>query len=77
MSSNEVLLNNVRSAVGTELTTLPLYLYPYWSIRPANDGGSDAGQAATRSAGMGYSGRPVSARGNRHRHDARNRAADL
>ncbi len=46
MSSNDALVDNVRSAVATELTTLPTYLYPCWSIKPMSDGGSAAGQAA-------------------------------
>lgn len=40
------LLDNLRSAVAAEFTTLPTYLYPYWSIRPASDGGSQAAQDA-------------------------------
>lgn len=39
----------VRMAVSIELTTLPTYLYPYWSIRPSYDGGSDKAQAARTS----------------------------
>lgn len=42
----ENLVDNVRSAVAAELTTLPTYLYPYWSIRPAADGGSPGAQVA-------------------------------
>lgn len=45
-ASIETLRTNVRTAVGVELTTLPTYLYPYWSIRPTYDGGSEAGQQA-------------------------------
>lgn len=43
---SEEILDNVRSAVAAELTTLPTYLYPYWSIRPAADGGSPGAQVA-------------------------------
>lgn len=43
------LVDNMRSAVAAELTTLPTYLYPYWSIKPATDGGSSAGQTARAS----------------------------
>lgn len=43
------LLDHVRSAVGAELSTIPVYLYVYWSIRPASDGGSDAAQMARTS----------------------------
>lgn len=45
-ASIETLRTNVRTAVGVELATLPTYLYPYWSIRPTYDGGSEAGQEA-------------------------------
>lgn len=41
--------DHIRSGVGAELTTLPAYLYTYWSIRPASDGGSDAAQVARTS----------------------------
>lgn len=45
-ADGDVLLGNLRSAVAAELTTLPTYLYPYWSIRPKSDGGSEAAQDA-------------------------------
>lgn len=34
--------DDLRSAVAAELTTLPAYLYAYWTIKPARDGGSAA-----------------------------------
>lgn len=43
------LLDDVRSAVAAEFTTIPAYLYAYWSIKPANDGGSYAAQLARES----------------------------
>lgn len=48
MGTTSPLLDNVRSAVAAELTTLPTYLYPYWSIRPLSDGGSAGGERARR-----------------------------
>lgn len=43
---DSTLEGNLRSAIAAELTTLPTYLYPYWSIRPPEDGGSAGGLAA-------------------------------
>jgi hypothetical protein len=40
------LFANLRSAVAAELTTLPTYLYAYWSVTPLRDGGSAGGEAA-------------------------------
>lgn len=40
---------NLRAAIGAEFTTLPAYLYMYWSIRPASDKGSPGAQAARSS----------------------------
>lgn len=34
--------DDLRSAVAAELTTLPAYLYTYWTIKPARYGGSTA-----------------------------------
>ncbi|NER47497.1 MAG: hypothetical protein F6J92_12495 [Symploca sp. SIO1A3] len=42
------LQNNLRSAMAAELTTIPTYLYAYWSIKPLNDGGSQAGAQAAQ-----------------------------
>ncbi len=42
------LQDNLRSAVAAELTTLPTYLYSYWSIKPTSDGGSQAGAEAAK-----------------------------
>ncbi len=41
-----VLHDYLRSAVAAELTTLPTYLYTYWTIRPRDDGGSATGGVA-------------------------------
>lgn len=46
ISADSELLGNLRSAVAAEFTTLPTYLYPYWSIKPASDGGGQAAQDA-------------------------------
>lgn len=40
------LIDDLRSAVAAELTTLPAYLYAYWTIKPAQFGGSVAAQKA-------------------------------
>ena len=40
------LQHDLRSAMRIELTTIPAYLYAYWSIRPPADGGSEAGGEA-------------------------------
>lgn len=48
-SASTTLIDNVRSAVAAEFTTLPAYLYAYWSIKPASDGGSPSAQLARES----------------------------
>ncbi len=40
------LRDDLRSAVAAELTTLPAYLYAYWSIKPVQFGGSVAAEKA-------------------------------
>jgi hypothetical protein len=40
------LRDDLRSAVAAELTTLPAYLYAYWTIKPAQFGGSVAAERA-------------------------------
>ncbi len=40
--------DNLRLAMSIELATLPTYLYTYWSIRPREEGGSEAGVLAAR-----------------------------
>jgi len=40
------LIDDLRSAVAAELTTLPAYLYAYWTIKPAQLGGSVAAEKA-------------------------------
>lgn len=40
------LQHDLRQAMGIELTTIPAYLYAYWSIKPLADGGSEAGREA-------------------------------
>ncbi len=49
MSVPPSLIDNVRSAVAAEFTTLPAYLYAYWSIKPSSDGGSEAAERARES----------------------------
>ena len=45
-SISVTLQDNLRSAMAAELTTIPTYLYAYWSIKPLSDGGSEAGARA-------------------------------
>ncbi len=40
------LQDDLRAAVAAELTTLPAYLYTYWTIKPAKYGGSIAAEQA-------------------------------
>ena len=42
------LQDNLRAAMSIELTTMPPYLYAYWSIRPVADGGSREGAEVAR-----------------------------
>ncbi|MBV7333026.1 ferritin-like protein [Chloroflexi bacterium TSY] len=42
------LQEDLRAAMSVELTTMPPYLYTYWSIRPLEDGDSQAGVQAAR-----------------------------
>ncbi|MEM7132818.1 MAG: ferritin-like protein [Chloroflexota bacterium] len=42
------LQDDLRAAMAIELSTMPVYLYAYWSIRPLEDGGSQAGVKAAR-----------------------------
>ncbi|GAB4196162.1 MAG: ferritin-like protein [Roseiflexaceae bacterium] len=44
----EYLQHNLRTAMSIELTTIPAYLYAYWSIRPTAEGGSLAAGVAAR-----------------------------
>ncbi len=43
---SKILMNHLRTAMGIELTTIPTYLYAYWSIIPVGNGGSSAGAEA-------------------------------
>ena len=47
-SISTTLQDNLRSAMAAELTTIPAYLYAYWSIKPIDDGGSKAGLVAAK-----------------------------
>ena len=47
-SISTALQDNLRSAMAAELTTIPAYLYAYWSIKPIDDGGSKAGLVAAK-----------------------------
>ena len=47
-SISVTLQDNLSSAMAAELTTIPAYLYAYWSIKPLNDGGSKGGAEAAR-----------------------------
>lgn len=40
--------HNLRTAMSIELTTMPAYLYAYWSIKPVEQGGSLAASVAAR-----------------------------
>lgn len=40
------LQDDLRTAMAIELTTIPPYLYAYWSIRTPAEGGSSAAEAA-------------------------------
>lgn len=42
------LQNDLRTAMAVELTTMPVYLYAYWSVRPLVAGGSQAAVEAAR-----------------------------
>lgn len=42
------LQDDLRTAMAIELTTIPAYLYPYWSIKSLDDGGTQAGVEAAR-----------------------------
>lgn len=42
------LQDNLRAAMAVELTTMPPYLYAYWSIKPMEDGGTREGQEVAR-----------------------------
>jgi hypothetical protein len=42
------LQNDLRAAMAIELTTIPAYLYAYWSIKPVGEGGSQAAAEAAR-----------------------------
>ena len=43
-----VLLNNLHAAMAVELTTLPTYLYAFWSLKSQEEGGSYFGSLAAR-----------------------------
>ena len=42
------LIDNLHAAMAVELTTLPTYLYAYWSLKTQEDGGSYLGTLAAR-----------------------------
>lgn len=42
------LQDNLRAAMAVELTTMPPYLYAFWSIKPMDDGGTRQGQEVAR-----------------------------
>ncbi len=42
------LINNLHAAMAVELTTIPTYLYAYWSLKTQEEGGSYYGSLAAR-----------------------------
>lgn len=44
----DALMNNLHAAMAVELTTLPTYLYGYWSLKTQEEGGSYYGALAKR-----------------------------
>ena len=44
----QALVDNLRAAMAVELTTIPTYLYAYWSIKPMEEGGSRLAFQASR-----------------------------
>ena len=42
------LMNNLHAAMAVELTTIPTYLYAYWSLKTQEEGGSYYGSLAAR-----------------------------